>query len=297
MAPVILTCAITGNLTRPDQTPHLPITPAQIAQSSIEAADAGAAIVHIHVRHPHDGSPSMEIAHYREVVARIRDARPDLILNLTTGPGGRFVPDADNPRLAGPGTTLLPPLERVAHIMELRPDICTLDLNTMNSGDQVVMNTRRTVTAMADAILAAGVKPEVELFNPGDAVLAAELLEGRMPSPPLYSLVTGVNYGFPATLESLLLGRSQLPAGAIWTGFGIGRHVFPMLAQSLLLGGQMRVGLEDGVYLSRGMLAPSNAALCSKARRIAEDLGFALADTATARRMLGLSPHAGTARL
>ena len=112
----------------------------------------------------------------------------------------------------------------------------------------------------------------------------------KSPSPPLYSLVTGVNYGFPATLESLLLGRSQLPAGAIWTGFGIGRHVFPMLAQSLLLGGQMRVGLEDGVYLSRGMLAPSNAALCAKACRIAEDLGFPLADTATARRMLGLRP-------
>jgi uncharacterized protein (DUF849 family) len=289
MSRIILTCAITGNLTRPEQTPFLPITPAQIADSSLEAAEAGAAIVHLHVRNPRDGSPSMELEHYAEVCQRIRAHNPDLILNLTTGQGGRYVPDADDPSVAAPGTSLCPPLERIGHVLALRPDICTLDLNTMNSGDMIVMNTRPNTRIMADAMLAAGVKPEIELFNPGDQVLANELTaELPFPSPLLYSFVLGVKYGWPALPDVIQFARSQVPAGSLWTAFGVGRYSFPMVAQSVLLGGHVRVGMEDNIYLGKGILARSNAELCSKAARIVADLGFDLASPLEARAMLGL---------
>jgi len=287
MRDIILTCAITGNLTRPDQTPHLPITPTEIAESTLAAAEAGAAIAHVHVRNPDDGRPSMELAHYAETVEHIRRHNDDVILNLTTGPGGRYVPHPDDPRRAGPGTTLLPPLDRVAHIGELRPEICTLDLNTMNSGDQVVMNTRASTAVMAEAILSYGVKPEIELFNPGDALLSEELL-AKFPfsAPPLYSFVLGVRYGWPAVVETIQLAKSMLPVGAVWTAFGIGRHAFPMVAQSALMGGHARVGLEDAIYIRKGELATSNAQLCEKASRIIEDLGFHIASTESTRRLL-----------
>ncbi len=296
--PVVLTCAVTGNLTTPEQTPHLPITPAEIAASSIEAADAGAAVVHLHVRHPETGLPSMEMAHYRETVDRIRDARPDLILNLTTGPGGRFVPSRDEPRIAAPGTTLLPPELRVEHIALLRPDICTLDLNTMNSGTAVVINTPGNVRRMAAIIREAGVKPEIELFDSGDIALLHDLIkDGTLDPAPLCSIVTGVRYGFQPSSATALYAAGLLPTGATWAAFGIGRAAFPMVAQSVLAGGHARIGLEDTVYLDRGVLAPTNAALVSKARRIIEDMGSHLADCATARRLLGLdgsSPKFGT---
>lgn len=291
MRDVILTCAVTGNLTTPDQTPYLPITPDQIANSLLEAADTGAAIAHIHVREPETGRPSMELDLYRDVVERIRAKNRSMILNLTTGPGGRFAPRPDNPRVAGEGTTLLPPLERIEHIEALRPEICTLDLNTMNSGAQVVINTPGNVAIMAEAMLAAGVKPELELFDSGDVVLASDLLKQfDFPAPPMASFVLGVKYGFPPRLESIQLAASLLPPDVQWTAFGIGRHAFPMVAQSVLLGGHARVGLEDTVYLAKGQLAPSNAALCTKAVRIIEDLGYQIASPATARKMLGLAP-------
>lgn len=291
MRDVILTCAVTGNITRPEQTPHLPITPAQVAQSCLEAADAGASIVHIHVRHA-DGRPSMEVEHYAEVVERIRARNRNLILNLTTGPGGRFVPDPDDPRVAGPGTSLLPPLQRVPHVGALRPEIATLDLNTMNSGDQVVMNTPRNTRIMAEAILAAGVKPEIEIFNPGDLVLARDHIARIEPfgsAPLMFSFVLGVKYGWPASVESIQLGKAMLPDGAVWSAFGVGVHSFPMVALAALMGGHVRVGLEDNIYLERGVLAPSNAALCEKAVRIVTDLGFRIASPETARAQLGLA--------
>lgn len=289
MRDVILTCAITGNITRPEQTPHLPITPQQIADSALEAAEVGASVVHIHVRHSDDGRPSMETAHYAEVVERIRARNTRLVINLTTGPGGRYIPDPDDPRIAAPGTSLLPPLQRIPHILELKPAICTLDLNTMNSGDQVVMNTRRNTRIMAQEMLAAGCKPEIEIFNPGDMVLANELLASEAFSgPPLFSFVLGVKYGWPATLESIQLGRSMLPKGALWSAFGVGPSEFPIVALSTLLGGHARVGLEDNIYLERGVLAKSNAELCIKARRIIEDLGCRLASPEAARECLEL---------
>ncbi|MBN9474417.1 MAG: NADPH:quinone reductase [Bordetella sp. SCN 67-23] len=289
MNPTVITCAITGNLTKPEQTPHLPITPEQIADSALEAARAGAAQVHIHVRDPQTGRPSMDVGLYDEVIRRIRAQNREVIINLTTGPGGRYVPSEAEPRVAGPGTTLLPPEKRVEHIARLRPDVCSLDLNTMNSGAEVVINTPRNVRVMAGVIREAGVKPELEIFDSGDIHLARDLIaDGTLDGPGMWTFVTGVKYGFEATPETLLYARSLLPAGAFWSAFGVGRHEFPMLAASFVSGGHVRVGLEDNIYLARGVLAPSNAALVERAVRIVQDLGGSVASAGEARDMLGL---------
>lgn len=286
---VIITCAITGNLTKPEQHPGLPITPQQIAESALEAAKEGAAVAHIHVRDPETGRPSMKIEHYREVIERIREKNSALVINLTTGPGGRFIPSEADPKVAAPGSTLMVPEQRVEHIVVLRPDICTLDLNTMNSGGEVVINTPRNVSKMAKLILDAGVMPEIELFDSGDIHLAHDLIRtGVLNGPGLYSLVLGVKYGFSATPETMLYARNLLPQGAIWTGFGIGRHEFPMVGQSYLYGGHVRVGFEDNLYLSKGVLAASNGVLVRRAREIVESMGGAIASPAEARAILGL---------
>src|SRR6201994_2380510 len=285
-----ITCAITGNLTRPDQSPYLPITPQQIADSALEAAEAGAAIAHIHVRDPATGVPSMEIDLYRDVMDRIRARNNDLIINLTTGPGGRFVPSEADPKAAGPGTTLIAPEKRVEHVELLRPDICTLDLNTMNSGGEVVINTPRNVRVMAERMKAAGVLPEIELFDSGDCHLARDMLaDGSLKGPGLFSLVLGVKYGFSATPETMFYARSLLPPGAIWSGFGIGRAELPMVAQAFLLGGHVRVGMEDNLYMSKGVLAKTNAELVTHAVGILKMLGADVASAKDARGMLGLA--------
>lgn len=294
---VFITCAVTGNLTTPEQTPHLPITPAQIVEACLGAADAGAAIVHIHVRDPATGRPSMAIEHYREVVEALRAKSPDLILNLTTGPGGRFVPSADDPKVAAPGTTLMAPEKRVEHIPLLRPDICTLDLNTMNSGPEVVINTPANVRRMAKVMREAGVRPELELFDSGDiALLHALLADGTLDGPLLCNCVMGVRFGFQPSPETVLYARNLLPPGAELTAFGIGRHMFTAAAQSYLAGGHVRVGMEDSVYLAKGVLAPDNASMVEKARRIIEDLGGQIASARETRDLLALPPPRGTAR-
>ncbi len=289
MAKVMLTCAVTGNITRPDQTPHLPITPEHIAQECLAAAREGAAAVHIHVRDPNTGAPSMALEHYRTVVEQIRTENRDLIINLTTGPGGRFRPSPDDPKIAAPGTTLMQPEKRVTHITDLRPDIATLDLNTMNSGDDVVINTPRNVRIMAAIIQAAGVAPEIELFDSGDIRLAMDLIaDGTLSDKRLFSFVMGINYGFGADPETMIYARNLLPAGSIWTGFGVGRHAFPMLAQSYLLGGHVRIGMEDCILIERGKLAQGNAPLVAKARSIVQSLGGTLMSAMDAREMIGL---------
>ena len=290
---VIITCAVTGNLTTPEQTPHLPITPAQIADACLGAADAGAAIVHIHVRDPLTGRPSMLLDHYVDVVERIRARNPRLILNITTGPGGRFVPSQDDPKVAAEGTTLMVPEKRVEHIAVLRPDICTLDLNTMNSGREVVINTPGNVRRMAKVIADAGVKPEIELFDSGDIALMRDLLaDGTLQGPVLCSFVMGVRYGFQPAPETVLYARNLLPSDAEFTAIGIGKAAFTTVAQSYLAGGHVRVGLEDAVNLSRGRLATSNAEMVAKARRIVEDLGGAIATIEEARGIVGLASSA-----
>jgi uncharacterized protein (DUF849 family) len=289
---VIITCAVTGNLTTPEQTPHLPITPEQIAEACLGAADAGAAIVHIHVRDPLTGRPSMLLEHYVDVVQRIRARNPELILNITTGPGGRFVPSQDDPKVAADGTTLMVPEKRVEHIAVLGPDICTLDLNTMNSGREVVINTPGNVRRMAKVIAEAGVKPEIELFDSGDIALMRDLLaDGTLQGPVLCSFVMGVRYGFQPSPETVLYARDLLPHDAEFTAIGIGKAAFTTVAQSYLAGGHVRVGLEDSVYLSRGQLAASNAEMVAKARRIVEDLGGAIATVEEARGIVGLPPR------
>ena len=291
MAPqkkTILTVAVTGNLTTVQQNPALPCTPEQIANAALESAKIGASVAHLHVRYP-DGRPSMELAHYREVVERIRDENSELIINLTTGPGGRFVPSKEDPRIAGPGTSILHPLKRVEHIVELKPDIATLDLNTMWSGTAAVINTPENVTIMANEIQKAGSKPELEVFDSGDIQLANALLDqGVLQRPPLFQIVMGVRYGFVSTPQTLMYAQSLLPKDAMWAAFAIGRWEFPMLATTWLLGGHVRVGMEDNVYLSKGQLTASNAALCEKAVRILDDLGAELATAKEARQILGL---------
>jgi len=286
----IITCAVTGSITRPEQHPDLPITPRQIADAAIDAARAGAAIAHIHVRDPATGVPSMELAHYREVVERIRASDTDLIINLTTGPGGRFVPSDDDPKLAAAGSTLVRPERRVEHVVALQPEICSLDLNTMWFGSAVVINTPRNAAIMAAAIRKAGVMPELEVFDSGDIQLAHQLLaDGVLARPALFQVVLGIRNGFPATPETLLYARSLLPADAMWAAMGIGRMEFPIVAQACLLGGHVRVGLEDNLYLDKGVLAPSNAALVERAVTIVELLGRSVATPAESRAILGLT--------
>ena len=289
MNKTILTCAVTGNLTKPEMTPYLPITPKQIADSCLGAADAGAAVVHIHVRYPETGKPSMELDHYAEVMHLIKAQNKELIINLTTGPGGRYVPTEGDPKVFAAGTTLCDPLKRVEHVAALKPEICSLDLNTMNSGADVVMNTPSNVRKMAKVIREAGVMPELEIFDSGDLNLAKDLIaDGTVDGPGLYTFVMGVKYGLNTDPATLLYMRDQLPSGAIWAAFGISRAEFPIVAQAWLLGGHIRVGMEDNIYLEKGVLCESNAQLVSRAKRIIGDLGGQLANSNETRQMLGL---------
>jgi uncharacterized protein (DUF849 family) len=284
----ILSVAVTGNQTTLQQHPGLPCTPEQIATACIEAAKAGAAITHIHVRYP-DGRPSMELQHYREVVDRIRSSNVDVIINLTTGPGQRFIPSDDDPKVAAPGTTLTTPMRRVEHILALKPEICSLDLNTMWSGASAVINSPKSITTMAKAMKEAGAKPELEVFDSGDIQLAKALIEqGVIEKPPLFQIVMGIQYGFESSPQTLLYAKSLLPEGAHWAAFGIGRMAYPSLAQSFLLGGHVRIGLEDAVFMRKGVLAPSNAAMAEKAVRIIDELGGEVATPKEARQILGL---------
>jgi uncharacterized protein (DUF849 family) len=289
MPKTMITCAVTGNLTKPEMNQALPLSPQQVAESALEAAAAGAAAVHIHVRHPGSGQPSMELVHYREVVECIRAKDTALIINLTTGPGGRFQPGDDDPAVPGPRTNFLRPERRVEHVVALRPDICTLDLNTMTFGQEVVINTPPNLRKMAAAIYESGVKPELELFDSGDIQLFNDFLgEGVLRRPALVSLVLGVKYGFPATPAAMAFARSMLPEDTVWTGFGIGRTAFPMMAQSFLLGGMVRIGMEDTVNLAKGRLAKGNGELVEKARHIVELLGGEIMSADEARTMLKL---------
>ncbi|WP_439524522.1 3-keto-5-aminohexanoate cleavage protein [Marivita sp.] len=285
----ILTAAITGNLMTPEISPYLPITPEQIAEQALDAAKAGAAILHLHVRDPETAKGAMDLALYRELVERIREQNEDVILNLTTGEGGRFVPSQDNPQVAAPGSTLCVPEKRVAHVEELRPDICTLDFNTMWSGQASVINAPHNLEIMADRIYAAGVKPEVEIFDSGDLHMLKDFINrGVIQSPLMVQMVLGVRFGAVANPETMAFLASQLPEGTEWAGFGIGRMAFPMLAQAFLLGGHCRIGMEDTAYISKGEHCRSNAQLVEKAVSIITSLGGEIACPSEARTILGL---------
>lgn len=284
----ILTCAVTGGAPV-GKDKQVPVTPKEIAESAIGAAKAGAAAVHIHVRDPETGNGSMDLRYYREVVERIRDDGVDVLINLTTGSGARFVFDKEDPSRAAKGTVMKTARERVAHVMELKPDICSLDFNVMWMRDSAMINTPEILTEMAGMIRAAGVMPELEVFDTGDIALAKSLIDkGVLQGPGFFQIVLGVGYGAASTVEAMLYMKSLLPAGAKWAAFGIARHEFPLMAQAFLTGGHLRVGFEDNRFLSYGVPAPTNAALVGKARQIVELLGGELANAKEAKTILGL---------
>jgi uncharacterized protein (DUF849 family) len=288
--PTILTCAVTGNLTTREMHPGLPATPEEIANACLDAADAGASIAHIHVRDPKTAKPSMELAHYREVIERIRAKNTALVINLTTGPGGRYAPSDDDPAVAGPGTTLMRPEKRLEHIIDLRPEICTLDFNTMTFGKEVVINTPRNVGIMAEIIADCGVKPELELFDTGDIMMARDFLDtGKVNRPAMACLVTGVKYGLPPTPDAMATAARMLPDDVTWTGFGVGRMAFPMLTQSWLLGGHIRIGMEDTVYIGPGQKTKGNGELVERAVDLITKLGGQIATPEQSRDILGLN--------
>jgi uncharacterized protein (DUF849 family) len=286
---IVITCALTGSFDTPSKNPAVPVTPEQIADSALDAAKAGAAVVHIHVRDPRTAKPSMELDLYKEVVKRIREKNDEVVLNLTTGPGGRFIPDAAEPRKAAEGTTLTTPAARMHHIEALKPPICTLDVATMNFGEHAFVNVPAHLREMADRAKAAGSKPEIEVFDLGHIELAKRLIaEGHLAEPPLFQICLGIPYGAPATPESLLHMRDQLPKNAAWSAFAISRAEFPMAAVTVAAGGNVRVGLEDNLYLGKGQLAPSNAALVERAATIVELMDASVATPAEAREIFGL---------
>ncbi len=284
----ILTCAVTG-AAPVGKDKQVPVTPKEIADSSIGAAKAGAAIVHIHVRDPETGAGSMELKYYREVVERIRDSGVEVLINLTTGSGTRFIPTPENPGVAAPGSVMKTAAERVQHVVALKPDICSLDFQTMWMGNNAMINPPWMIAEMGAAIREAGVFPEYEVFDSGDIHLAKKLIaEGKIEGPGLFQLVLGAGFGASPSVQTILYLKDLLPAGAIWAAFGIARMEFPMLAQTFLLGGHIRVGFEDNRYLAYGKPAPTNAALVEKARRIVETLDGELASPKEARAILGL---------
>src|SRR6476620_3555861 len=289
----MISCAVTGSADTPGKNPAVPVTPEQIAASAVDAAKAGAAIVHIHVRDPKTGLPRMDGAHYAEVVDRIRASGTDVVINLTTGPGGRFSPGSDDPMKPGPGTTLRTPRQRVQHVLDLKPEICSLDMGSMNMGPNVFVNTPPILDAMATDIRAAGITPELEVFETGHLLLAKRMIEtGHIKPPGMFQICLGIAWGQPASPEAMLYMRNLLPPGCTWFAFGISLHQFPRAAQAVILGGHVRVGLEDNIYLEKGKLAPSNAALVEKAVKIVEVLGDVVASPSDARQILGLTAPA-----
>ena len=286
---VVLTVSVTGSIGDRSSNPALPVTPKEIAESAVEAAAAGAAVAHIHVRDTQTGKPSMELQLYEETVRRIRD-HSDILLNLTTGAGARFIPAEDDPSHPGPGTTLSLPQRRIAHVLALKPEICSLDVGSMDFGPHLFVNFLPHVEWMAEQISAAGVKPELEVFDMGHIEKAKHLIRtGRIKSPPLFQLCTGIRWGIPATPESMIAMKGLLPDDALWTGFGIGATAFPMVAVAAVLGGNVRIGFEDSLYIEKGKLAASNRQLVEKAVAILRLLGKEPASPDEARRLLKLA--------
>ena len=287
---VIVTCAVTGAGDTVGKHPAIPVTPQQIADAAVEAAKAGAAIAHIHVRDPKSGKGSRETGYYREVVQRVRDSGVDVVINLTAGMGGDLEVDDQDPRKAGPGTDLVNALERLVHVEELLPEICTLDCGTLNFGDgnMIYVSTPNQLRAGAKRIRELGVKPELEVFDSGHLWFAKRMHEeGLLEEPPMFQLCLGIPWGAPADTNTMKAMRDMLPAGAVWAGFGIGRMQMPMVAQAVLLGGNVRVGLEDNIWLDRGVHA-SNGTLVQRAVEIIRLMGARSLTPAEARKKLGL---------
>jgi uncharacterized protein (DUF849 family) len=289
---VLLTCAVTGNAPFNPKHPSFPVTPKEIAESVIEAAKAGASIAHIHVRDPMTAKGSRDVNLFREVVSRIRESEADIVINLTAGMGAFFLPDPEDESRGLPGSDVAGVEERIQHLVDCLPEIASLDVTTGNQveGNEefVYLNTTRTLRGMAKRFQELGVKPELEVFSAGDILFANQLLkEGLIDGTPMYQFVLGVLWGAPADPETMIYMRNLLPADRHWAALGLGRMQFPIAAQSVLLGGHVRVGLEDNLYLERGVFA-SNAQLVERAVQIIDLLGGEVATPHEAREILQL---------
>jgi len=288
---VVVTCAVTGAGDTVDKHPAIPVTPEQIANSAIEAADAGAAIVHLHVRDPQTGKGSRDIALFQDVVERVRNSGRNVLINLTAGMGGDLIIDDDNPQVPAEGTDLITAEQRMAHVELLRPDIATLDCGTINfdNANYVYVQTPNMLRTMATRYAEIGVKPEMEVFDLGHLRFANQMVaEGLIKGPAMYQICLGIPWGAGADSATMNAMVNQLPSDVFWSGFGISRAQMPMVAQAVLLGGNARVGLEDNLFLEKGVPA-SNAQLVEKAVRIIGDLGGRVCDADEAREKLGIS--------
>jgi len=286
---VFITCAVTGSGDSAGKSPHVPVTPKQIAAAAVEAHQAGAAIVHLHVRDPDSGKASRDPALFRELYQRVREQDTGVIINLTGGMGGDllFGPE-ERPLEFAPGTDCVGPLERIAHVTELKPEIGTLDCGSLNFDELLYGTSPRFLRQMARAYRDSGVRPEVEVFELGHIELARELMkEGLLDSTALFQLCLGIRFGAPATPGAMFAMHQALPPGVTWSGFGVGRMQMPMVAQTVLLGGNPRVGLEDNLYLDKGVLA-TNGQLVERAVRIVESLGAKILSSTQTRERLGL---------
>jgi uncharacterized protein (DUF849 family) len=286
---LVVTVPVTGAFGDKKGSPYLPVTPKEIAESAVEASKAGAAVAHIHVRDPETGAPSMEFKYYQEVVERIRGGS-DMIINLTTGAGARFIPDGNEPIGAAPGSTLCIPEKRIEHVLRLKPEICSLDVGSMDFGPHVFVNYLPYTEQMAEQIRDAGVKPELEVFDMGHIQIAKHLIEtGRVKEPPLFQLCMGIKWGIAATPENMMMMINALPDTSLWAAFGVGPTGYPMMTQSILLGGNVRIGMEDNLYLEKGVPAKSNRELVEKALKIMDLLGKEPATANEARNILHLN--------
>jgi uncharacterized protein (DUF849 family) len=289
---VFVTCAVTGAGDTVDKHPAIPVTPRDIAAAAIEAAKAGAAIAHIHVRDPDTGRGARDPALFREVVERVRESGTDIVLNLTAGMGGDLVfTPGERPLPPDPALTdLVGPLERLAHVEALLPEICTLDCGTMNfaAGDYVMTNTPAMLRAMARRVQQLGVRPELEIFDSGHLVFAKQMLsEGLLDAPLMIQLCMGIPYGAPDDPLTLMALVAQLPPGTVFSAFSIGRHQLPYVAMAALAGGNVRVGLEDNLYLDRGVFA-SNGQLVERAVTILQAMGVRVLGPGEVRERLHL---------
>jgi len=285
---IVITVAVTGSFGDKSKHSGLPVTPKEIADQAIQAHKAGAAAAHIHVRNPKTAEPSMEIDLYTEVVERIRNSC-DMIINLTTGAGARIVPDNGKTVGLASGTTWCSPEKRTEHIVALKPEICSLDVGSVNFGTRVFANVLPHVATMAEIILKAGVKPELEVFEMGHIEIAKYLIKQKFVlKPPLFQLCMGIPWGISGELKNLITMKEALPLEAIWGGFGIAQNSFPMMTHVALLNGNIRVGFEDNFYLKHGEKAENNAMLVKKAVSILNKFDIQAATPAQARIMLKL---------
>jgi len=287
---VVVTCAVTGAGDTTERHPGVPVTPEQIADAAIEAAQAGAAIAHIHVRDPKTGKGSRDVSLFREAVERIRASDTDVVINLTAGMGGDWCASDDDPAMPGPGTDMIGPEERLAHVAELRPEICSLDCGTMNfgNGNEIYISTPPYLRRMAELTREWGVKPELEVFELGHIRFARQMIEeGLIGEPPMFQICLGIPWGADQSVDNMKVMKDALPAGANWASFGISRMQMPMAAAAVAMGGNVRVGLEDNIYLDRGVLA-SNGQLVTRAVEIIERMGGRALTPAEARTKLHL---------